>query len=104
MHKQFGDKGLAVVTVALDAYLDPKKDPATRQRVVDFLQSKGSSGFVNLYLEDPSVKWEEKFRFSEPPAYYVFSRQGKWTMFKADENGVNYDAMDKLIVELLKEK
>lgn len=101
-HRKYSDKGLVIITVALDALATPDEaDPGKNLR---FLQATGAN-FLNLYLEDPTLKLHEKFGFSVIPAYYVFSRQGKWTLFSGSgETGVDYEEMDRLIQQLLAEK
>ena len=95
MHKKYAKDGLVAISVSLDG-LD-NKDNALK-----FLESKGAN-FTNLLLND-KVEWLEKFHFSAPPAYFVFNRQGKWVQFKAEDGEINYPAMEKLVVENLKEK
>ena len=103
MHKKYAAKGFVVITVALDALIGDEPDKEAPGRALAFLRAKGAA-FTNLYLEDRSVDLEAKFRFSEPPAYYVFNRQGKWTLFKPEDAPVDYKAMEQLIVKLLYEK
>lgn len=100
MQKKYGDKGLVVVTVALDAFFDDN----AQERVLKFLRKKGVN-LINLYLDDTSINWGEKFHFTEAPAYFVFNRQGKWTLFKrGEDDSTDYKAMEDLIVKSLAEK
>ena len=96
MHKKYAAQGLVIVTVSLDALED-------RDRAVKFLQAK-QAAFSNVLLDEPAAFWQDKLRFVAPPCYYVFNRQGKWTQFKSEQKEIDYEAMEKLLVNLLKEK
>jgi hypothetical protein len=96
MHEQHSKEGLVVVSVSLDELKD--KDLALK-----FLQAKKAT-FTNLLLDEPLKFWQEKFEFVGPPTLYVFSRQGKWTRFRSDEDQIDYAVIEKLVVELLREK
>lgn len=100
MHKKHSSVGLVIVTVTMDE----AKDMETRQGIRGFLD-KMQASFVNLLLDEPESIWEAKFRFNSPPCYFVFNRQGKWTQFRGEDgDGVDYKAMDELIVSSLREK
>jgi hypothetical protein len=71
--------------------------------VLKFLRSQGAE-FTNLLLDEPFEFWEKKLRFAFPPCYYVFSRQGRWTMFQPEEDKSLHTDVEKLVVELLREK
>lgn len=101
LHRKFQDKGLVVVSVALDP-LD-EDAAATKGRVLKFLQ-KQKATFPNLLLDETDVFWTKKFRIDGPPSIYVFSRQGKWTQFTAQELEDHPKNVDNLIEELLNEK
>jgi hypothetical protein len=100
MHKKYAKDGLAALSVSLDPL---SLDPHTKDNVLKFLRSQGAA-FTNLLLDEPFELWEKKLRFAFPPCYYVFSRQGKWTMFQPEEEGFDQKKVEKLIVELLREK
>src|SRR3954447_9636146 len=100
MHKKYARAGLATISVSLDPL---SEDPRTKEQVLKFLLSQGAA-FTNLLLDEPGDLWEKKLRFAFPPCYYVFSRQGRWTMFQPEEEGFDPAKMEKLIVELLREK
>jgi len=105
MHKKYAKDGLGIISVALDP-LDPDDKKAavkTKQTVLGFLQEKGAT-FTNLLLDEPQELYQEKLRFQFAPCYYVFSRQGKWTQFRSDDKAIDYQELDRLILELLKEK
>jgi thiol-disulfide isomerase/thioredoxin len=100
MHKKHAREGLAVVSVSLD----PVDDPRSRDNALKFLIKVGAE-FTNLYLEEPAEFWQKRLGFPGPPCYFVFSRQGQWTKFEAgDDAPVDYQAMEKFIVERLGEK
>ena len=98
MHHKYAKEGLAVISVALDDIHD-KDEPDAQKNVVNFLRQK-KAVFTNLLLDEPLEFWSEKLRFTLAPCQYVFSRQGKWTQFK----DVKEDVVEKLVVELLREK
>ena len=100
MHKRYAKDGLAAISVSLDP-LD--LDPRTKDNVLAFLRSQGAD-FTNLLLDEPFELWEKKLRFSFPPCYYVFSRQGRWTMFQPEDEKFDQKDVEKLIVKLLSEK
>jgi thiol-disulfide isomerase/thioredoxin len=101
LHKKHEKEGLAVISVALD---DVKEFPEAKNNVLKFLKAKGAS-FTNLLLDEPLEIWQQKLRFDGPPSYFVFNRQGKWTHFKSEGVAeIDYAAMDKLVLELLKSK
>jgi hypothetical protein len=100
MHHKYAKDGLVVLSVALD---DIHEDPPSKDRALKFLNAKGAT-FTNLLLDEPVEFWQEKLRFIAPPCHYVFSRQGKWIQFTSDKKAIDHDAVEKLVVELLREK
>jgi thiol-disulfide isomerase/thioredoxin len=99
MHKKYSKEGFVVVSVSLD----PIDNPASRESALRFLK-KVNAEFTNLYLEEPAELWQKRLGFPGPPCYFVFSRQGLWTRFVAqDDAAVDYGAMEKFIVERLRE-
>jgi thiol-disulfide isomerase/thioredoxin len=100
MHQKYAKDGLAVVSVSLD----PVDDPSSPANALRFLKKAGAE-FTNLFLQEPSDFWQTKLGFAGPPCYFVFNRQGQWTKFEAqDDAPVNYEAMEKFIVERLREQ
>jgi hypothetical protein len=100
MHKKHADKGLVVITVSLDP-LDQKD---LVKQANDFLRKLGSP-FRNLLLDESVEVVEKKLDVTFPPCYYVFDRRGKWMRFRStDEGGVNYQEMDKVILQMLNDK
>ncbi len=97
MHKKYAASGLAAVSVSLD---DPA-DQDVMKRVRQFLEDKKAT-FTNLVLDEKPEVWQAKLRFDGPPSVFVFDREGKWRQFTA--NDLDYAAVEKLAVELLKKK
>ncbi|MCS7045829.1 MAG: hypothetical protein NZO58_05690 [Gemmataceae bacterium] len=97
MHHKYAKDGLVVVSVALD---DLKEDPGAKDRVLKFLKAQRAT-FTNLLLDEPFEFWSERLHFVAPPCQFVFSRQGKWTKF---EGAIKHEEVEKLVVELLREK
>ncbi len=98
MHKKYAKDGLVALSVSLDSLAD---DPQAKEHVLAFLRKQGAT-FTNLLLDEPLEFWEKKLRFAAPPCYYVFSRQGRWTMIQPEEG--DHDKVEKQVVELLREK
>jgi len=101
MQQKYGKQGFEVVTVLLD---DLEEAPEAKDEALKFLKSKNATAFTNLLLNEPVKVWQDKLRFAAFPCVYVFNRQGKWTQFKADAEPIDHDAVEKLVVELLREK
>jgi hypothetical protein len=100
MHKKYASDGLQVITVSLDTVDGGDKE--TLDRVMAFLRAS-EANFTNVLLTD-QVDRPQKFHFVAPPCYFVFDKQGKWHQFKGEEKPIDYEAMEKLVVRLLKEK
>jgi thiol-disulfide isomerase/thioredoxin len=101
-HHKYADKGLVVLSVSLDNAADPAKVALANR----FLTSKNSP-VRNLLLDEPQELWEKKLGFESLPMYFVFDRQGKWVRLRASddrEKGVNYEMLEKIIVQMLAEK
>ena len=102
MHKKHADKGLVIITVALEfEKTDEAIDSGNK-----FLNDK-KSPFRSLLLDEPVEVWEKNFEFKALPFYYVFDRQGKWVRFRAVDYSpkpVPYDELEKLVVQMLTEK
>jgi len=90
-----------VITVHIQAE-EERKTPS--DDVLSFLKRQNATG-INLYLDEPPEVWQEKLHIDFlPPSYFVFSRQGLWTQFKAGDEPIDYGKMDRLVLDLLKEK
>jgi hypothetical protein len=102
MHKEHAAKGLVIITVSVD----PPKEADMVAAANKFLQHV-KPAFKNLLLDDADEVWNKKLGFTIPPCYFVFDRQGKWVRFRGidfDEPEVMYREMDKVILQMLKEK
>jgi thiol-disulfide isomerase/thioredoxin len=100
MHQKHAKDGLAVVSVSLD----PVDDPNSAASALRFLKKAGAE-FTNLYLQESPSVWQKKLGFAGPPCYFVFDRQGKWTKFEpVSDAPVDYEAVEKFIVECLREQ
>lgn len=100
LHRKFEKKGLAVISVALDSLED---NAEVKDHILTFLKKQNAT-FTNILLDEPDEFWQKKFRMDGPPCIYVFSRQGKWTQFNAQELEDQPGAVDRLVEELLAEK
>jgi hypothetical protein len=103
MHKKHASAGLVLISVSLDA-LEKGTEEETKQRVKAFLRKAGATSISNLLLDEATEFWQDKLRFIAPPAYYVFNRQGKWVQFKSDKEKVDYQELEKVVVDFLKVK
>src|SRR5262245_43693409 len=100
MHKKYAREGLVIVAVTLDE----AGDKESRDNIRGFL-AKTQANFINLLLDEPDAFWEKKLHFTLPPCYFVFNRAGKWTQFRGEDgDGVDYKAMDALILSELRNK
>jgi len=103
MHRKYAGEGLQVISVSLDTVEgNAAEKKETLVRVNGFLRDQ-KAVFTNLLLNE-HVDWDKKFHFFAPPCYFVFDKQGKWHQFQGDEAPVDYAAMEKLVVKLLREK
>ncbi len=101
LHRKYESKGLAVISVALDALEDdPNK---VQEKVLRFLK-KQKATFTNLLLDETDEFWQKKFRIDGPPCMYVFSRQGEWTQLSSQELEEQPKHLERLIEDLLAEK
>jgi thiol-disulfide isomerase/thioredoxin len=102
MHKKYSDKGLVVITVALEVEKTDKAINSGNKFLTD-----NNSPFRSLLLDEPVDLWAKQFDYASLPFYYVFDRKGKWVRYRAfdaPESGVDYDALEKLVVKMLAEK
>jgi peroxiredoxin len=102
LSREFGDKGLAVISVSVD-------DPEDEAKVLDFLNSQDAA-FDNLISQyGASIKSGEEFGFDGAvPLYQLFDRTGKMAYqfrpppFYTDlENGEPVDRLDARVRQLL---
>src|SRR5262245_18892741 len=117
MRKKYGKDDLVILPVSINS-LKPEEGEKgsekewvtmTLQSVRRTLQEKGLTVpgvILDLRKEDENFL-EEKLRFSSPPVVYVFSREGKWTQFKAEDYKTTEkmaEALDQCVDRLVKQK
>ena len=102
MHRMYAGQGLVVISVSVDD-LHRGNPKISFGAFASFLAVNGAD-FTNLLLDEPPQVCKEKLRISAVPCYYVFSRQGKWTLFGTGGEKIDFAAMDRLIVDWLREK
>ena len=99
MHRKFGKKGLAVVSLSLD-------DPTNKHAVAEaekFLKEKNSV-VTNILLDDESGDGYEKLNISAIPAVFLYGPDGKEVKrFTMDDpnNQFTYDEVEKAVGALL---
>ena len=101
-HRKYAKDGLTMISVSLDS-LEGTREGEVKDKVLGFLKKHGAT-FPNLILDEDSDLWEKKLRFNNIPNMYVFSRQGKWTQFDAQTLDDEPQKVERLIVELGREK
>jgi hypothetical protein len=100
MHEKNAEKGLVVITVSLD----PADQKDLVQQANKFLR-KLDPPFRNFLLNESPEFVEKKLDLVFPPCYYVFDRRGKWVRFRTDDGkAVDYDQMDRVILQMLDDK
>jgi hypothetical protein len=101
MHEKYGKDGLVAISVSLDNPRDKNIRAATEAFLV-----KQRATFTNVMLDAKIEEWTAKLKISGPPCIYVFDRKnriaGKWLPDDDGENKVDYDAVEKAVVGLLK--
>jgi len=99
MHKKYGDKGLAVVSLSFD-------DPAVAKQVSDarqFLAEK-KAVFTNFLLDEEQGVGFEKLDINSIPAVFLYGPGGKLVKrFTMDDpnHQFTYDEVEKTVVALL---
>ena len=99
MHKQFGPKGLKVVSLSLD---DPSDKTAVGE-AEKFLKEK-KADIVNILLDEEYGVGFEKLSVNAIPAVFLFSPEGKEIKrFTMDDpnNQFTYDEVEKAVAALL---
>jgi thiol-disulfide isomerase/thioredoxin len=98
LNEKYGTKGFAAVSVSTDS--DPEAAD-TQAQVLKFLRSRKAT-FSNLLLNEKEDVWNEKLGNKGVPIVFVFNREGQWVRKYTDD--VDYAAIEKLVLELLKQK
>lgn len=101
MHKKYGTKDFAAVSVSLD------DKPENQKKAQEFLREKDAT-FTNLLLTADAYEWQTKLDIVGPPCVYVFDRDGRWVLKlpQKDAKGdivenVRYDLIEKEVAKLL---
>jgi hypothetical protein len=102
MQKKHAKDGLEIITVSTDEVENGKADEV-KGNVLQVLRGLNAA-FNNVILDESSEFMQEKFRFVFAPCVFVFSREGKWTQFRSEDAEVKHEIVEKLVVELLKQK
>ena len=98
MHRKYADQGLIAITL----HVEPQIDAETKLEVTRILSKVKATTTINLVLDESSEVWQQKLHSNFIPIVFVFDREGKWTQFTTE--GVDYDAIEKLVVKLLAQK
>jgi thiol-disulfide isomerase/thioredoxin len=96
LHNQQAKAGLVAVSVSLD---DLGEDGA-KDKVLKFLQ-KQQATLTNVILDEKPEFWQAKLKIDGPPLVMVFNRKGELEQKFVDKD-VDYEAIGKLVAELLK--
>lgn len=100
LHRKYSKDGFDAVSVAVDP-LEPGEEDDVKTKVLRFLQMQNAN-FTNVLLTEKPEVWQEKLRTPEVPIVFVFNREGK--VVKKVTDNVSYAEIEKLVVELLKDK
>jgi len=99
MHRKYGPKGLAVVSLSLD---DPT-DKAAVAEAERFLKEK-KAPFTNILLDENFGEGFDKLNINAIPAVFIYGPDGKeLKRFTMDDpnNQFTYDEVEKAVVALL---
>ncbi len=99
LHEEFGDKGLAVISVSLD-------DTESRAAVLAFLENSGAAAFDNfISVYGASGESLEKFGLPGPlPQLRLYDRKGNLhRVFPQPQSSVKTEDIDEAVRELLAE-
>lgn len=100
LYKKYNKDGFDAVSVSVDP-LEAGEEDDTKTKVLRFLQTQNAT-FTNVLLDENPELWQDKLRNPEVPIVFVFNRSGK--VAKKYTDNVSYAEIEKLVVELLKEK
>jgi len=103
MHHKYSKQGLVVVSVSIDVIDEDNPSAKVVQDVRKFLE-KYKAPFGALILDEPVEVQQKRLHFAAAPCAFVFDRHGQWTQFKGDTNEFAPEKIEKLVVELLREK
>jgi thiol-disulfide isomerase/thioredoxin len=100
LHKKYNKDGFDAVSVSVDRALEPDEEPTIKPKVLRFLQTQNAT-FTNVLLDEEGKVWQDKLGSEGVPIVFVFNRAGKVAKKYTE---VSYAEIEKLVVELLKEK
>ena len=95
LHNQHAKAGL----VAVSASLDDLSEDGAKDKVMKFLEKQNAT-MTNLILDEKPEIWQAKLKIDGPPLVMVFNRKGELEQKFVDKD-VDYDAIGKLVTELL---
>ena len=102
MHRKYGPKGLAVISLSMDDPTDTKAVAAAKA----FLEEK-KAAFTNVLLNEDYGDGFDKLRISAIPAVFLFGPDGKevkrFTMDDPDRQ-FTYEDVEATVVALLEGK
>jgi hypothetical protein len=99
MHEKYAKDGLVAISVSVD----DREDKDVKDRIMKFLEKQKATQ-TNYWLQDDPSEVLKKLNISAVPCIYVFNRDNQWVEKFADDNKVDHDKIEKLVVELLKQK
>ena len=108
MHNQYAKEGLEVLSVLTDSSKESKALASARE----FLKNKLRVPFPSVHVDASTFDYDRKISSEGVPAVFVFNREGKWVQKypTLSPDGmkllqeVDYDVIEKQVVELLKKK
>lgn len=108
MQHKYGKEGLVILSVSLDlAIARDLEEKVTADEMATSVRTflkKRDATFGALIMDEPMTLLQERLHFSAPPCAFVFNRKGQWTQLSADRNEFDVDKIEKLVVELLRER
>jgi len=93
MHEKYAGKGVACVSVSVDAAED-------KDDVLAFLK-KQKATLTNYLLDEKQKVWQQHFDILGPPAVLVYDQQGKLAKRFTPEEDFTYADVEKLVQKLL---
>ena len=96
MHKKLKKDGM----VAMSVNLDDAEDEKSLTNAKAFIKGQKAADFQHFHLTEDVDTWQKKLDISGPPVVFVFGRDGK--LAKKFDEGVDYEEVKKVVVELLK--
>ena len=96
LHQKYASSGFTAISVSLD----DTHDAEVRDRVQKFL-TKQQATFANYVLDEKPEVWQQKLKIDGPPCVFVFGRKGE--LLKRYHDGVDYQDVEAVVVEALKQ-